>query len=708
MKKIYHTLLVLIATLAVNLFSASSASAAANDLISAQYGQNWMRLQSKNLSTYVWALNQDGQPSILTQDAAKENQLWCFVGSTSGFKIFNHALGEEKALGYGDDGLAMVDADKGSTFRINTSAGDFSIVCTQDGEKSVAPAEGADSRLILMAANSSTALVNALDANGMICIKPQITPAGETVGAYHQKVAAFTYILNDESSAYADVMATGTTLYLPMNTKVELQFGKCYAGYELTGNFNGTHPAKDNSTIEPTFKETNGNVQFIFSEGDALDGSYSVPYRIPAIVQAKNGDLIVFSDERYSGNDIGRIKSPAKSYRIDIVARVSRDGGKTWGPKKTILKGNGDRNSPMCGYGDPAVVANSESNEILLMCVMGAKTDYTSSTRSNPMRICRTILTLENEEWVVKSSDDVTDQIYGFGAYTDNGAFNNLQSGLFFTSGRILQSTKRKQGNYYRIFSALPTKQGVFVLFSDDFGQTWQALGGNTTSPIPSTYVTNETKVEEMPNGNILISMRRLNGRVANIFYYTNYDTQAGRWASAAVPTQPGADCNGELLFVDAISRTGNTSGQQIRLALLSVPIGTNRSQVGIYHRELTATSYRLPSTFINNWNGNPYIVTPNASAYSSMVQLADNKIGFVWEEMGKEQGTFSYNIAYQTLDISTITNGRYVATDPHSGIDDPITISKKPHSIYDLQGRRVENPKKGLYIVDGQKIIFK
>ena len=40
-----------------------------------------------------------------------------------------------------------------------------------------------------------------------------------------------------------------------------------------------------------------------------------------------------------------------------------------------------------------------------------------------------------------------------------------------------------------------------------------------------------------------------------------------------------------------------------------------------------------------------------------------------------------------------------------HTEITD---ITEKADAIYDLQGRRVENPKKGLYIVNGRKVVIK
>ena len=59
----------------------------------------------------------------------------------------------------------------------------------------------------------------------------------------------------------------------------------------------------------------------------------AIPYRIPAIARAYNGDLIAVADYRHSRADIGM----AHNGRIDLRARISKDNGKTWGDIFSIL-----------------------------------------------------------------------------------------------------------------------------------------------------------------------------------------------------------------------------------------------------------------------------------------------------------------------------------------------------------------------------------
>lgn len=97
------------------------------------------------------------------------------------------------------------------------------------------------------------------------------------------------------------------------------------------------------------------------------------PYRIPAIVQTSNDDVLVFADKRYGGGDVGqvletfseKISGKSKHTRIDLVYR--RWDGTEWGDETTIVTGKDDY-----GYGDAAVVADRENpNNIVLFCAAG-------------------------------------------------------------------------------------------------------------------------------------------------------------------------------------------------------------------------------------------------------------------------------------------------------------------------------------------------
>ena len=66
-------------------------------------------------------------------------------------------------------------------------------------------------------------------------------------------------------------------------------------------------------------------VSHVFKSG--AEGHKS--YRIPAIISMPDGELLAFAEGRVNGsNDFGD---------INIVLKLSRDNGKTWGPISTIV-----------------------------------------------------------------------------------------------------------------------------------------------------------------------------------------------------------------------------------------------------------------------------------------------------------------------------------------------------------------------------------
>ena len=372
-------------------------------------------------------------------------------------------------------------------------------------------------------------------------------------------------------------------------------------------------------------------------------------YRIPAIVQLQDGQLLVIGDDRHnSDSDIGGNRG------IDIVGKLSVDGGKTWGDTYIIANGNPRREGFINSHGDAAVVADRESGRVLVMCASGTQ-GFPGSTLQSPIRVGRYISDDGGLTW---SEEDVTSDIYGiFADYPEVNA-------LFFSSGRICQSSRIKRGEYYRLYSAVcgPAGAGSLVLYSDDFGLTWHALGGPDARPTIAPYG-DEAKVEELPDGNVLLSCRSkqtaTSGRLFNI-----YDYVTGSWGEMAVSNDPESgtysedcSCNGELLIVPVI-RTSD--GRCMHLALQSVPRGNGRQRVSIYYKPLMEMEdYDSPADF--SWGWNCYQVTDNYSAYSTMIALHNGTIAFFHEDCNDNNSTSAYDLLFQRLSINKITGGRYV-----------------------------------------------
>jgi sialidase-1 len=395
------------------------------------------------------------------------------------------------------------------------------------------------------------------------------------------------------------------------------------------------------------------------------------PYRIPGITCGSGGHLVAAAARLVCGTDPGY-------GRVDVVCRTSDDNGKTWSDIKEVAVGDAalinNVKTPMeAAYGDPAVVADRESNEVLVMAVAGC-TVYSSPTtnRQNPNLIAAIRSTDGGNTW--QKPVDQTEQIYGL---FDRG--HAIQA-AFIGSGKLFQSRLVKVGRYYRLYAALAARpNGNRVIYSDDFGRTWKALGDADALPVLNG---DEAKCEELPDGRVIISSRVGGGRYFNIYNYTDWKSGAGSWEKAVKCTFSGLSAspssnptNGELLIVP-VKR--NSDGRKMHLALQSVPTDSDRTNVSIFYKELLDESdMKTAAEFAKGWDGF-YQVSNTTSAYSSLVLQADGKIGFFYEETLTKWGTRpnpvstsfptgsgSHNFdgfenIYLPLELEMVTKGRY------------------------------------------------
>ncbi|MCR4994275.1 MAG: glycoside hydrolase [Bacteroidales bacterium] len=382
--------------------------------------------------------------------------------------------------------------------------------------------------------------------------------------------------------------------------------------------------------------------------------SYHVPYRIPAIATTKKGHLIAVGDRRYCGFDIG-------FGRIDMVARTSKNNGRTWSPDTVIQRGTGVKGSDDCGYGDAALVADRTSNRVLCMSVTGS-TPYINGTREKPNRVARWYSPNGGKSWT--KAEDVTEQIYALLPHTRT---------LFIGSGRIMQSRVVKADRYYRLYCSVLTRTQMsdkdvacnYVLYSDDFGASWAVLGGSTLDGHDSPCVGgDEPKTEELPNGDVILSSRTWRGRYFNVFHFNDvrHNTVEGSWGKCSTSFEvPGGisvgnnSTNGEIMLVDAIE---TATGRKAKLMLQSLPFGEGRSDVGFWYKEIVPNGIYSPRAFAHNWTRG-LRVSHTTSAYSTMSLQKDGRIAFFWEENSTENG---YDLYYQPISISEITGGKFVA----------------------------------------------
>lgn len=385
-----------------------------------------------------------------------------------------------------------------------------------------------------------------------------------------------------------------------------------------------------------------------------------IPYRIPAIAALEDGTLVCVADYRFSRQDIGVVKDG----RIDLHLRRSEDNGRTWGDIFTLVEGKG-KDSPdfmNVGFGDPCIVADRESGRLMVMSCAG-NVAYIKGQRDLHQCIARFYSDDGGKTW--SEPEDIAEEIY---SQFDGGKHGPARA-MFIASGKVLQSRYVRVGKYYRLYCAVlqTVNSGAwmnFVLYSDDFGQSWKVLGGVDTAPIMQGA--DEAKLEELPGGSLLISSRTNNeGRNFNIFTFTNERRAEGSWGVMAHSSKHNRGvcsdrnaCNGELLLVPVVRKSDD---RKMYLLMQSLPLGPYRSHVGIYYKGLaTAQDIATPQCIAENWEGY-FVVTNQTSAYSTMTLQSDNSIGFLFEECELyDRRGGGYSIVYDNFTVEEITDGRY------------------------------------------------
>ncbi len=439
-----------------------------------------------------------------------------------------------------------------------------------------------------------------------------------------------------------------------------------------------------------------------------VTGTTNTKYRIPAIVRIDATTLVAFSDLRGVNNSTndGDIGNGHNS----IVAKKSTNNGATWGEQVTILDCNGKPDN--FGYGDAAVVYDKDHNEILLMCC-GGTVGYNASTSSNRIRTYKAVVDPANLTTV--EPKDVTNDIYGL--FT-----TNTPAGLFPTSGRMCQSKIIKKGSSYRIYLGLCTTIGAQIIYTDDLGETWNVLGTPGAQLVHNANNANsdETKCAELPDGNVWISARYNKdgqSRGFNVFSY-NSDFTSGSWAT---PTSDNTEASPKGGFKMSSSRTNGgiillparrvSDKKNVYIAIHTIPYGdsnnTGRYQLGINWKVLrdrndfeamkgdfeSNPDVTYPSSkMLTGWKN--YVI-PEANSYSAYSSVDDNGTTgidilyeFLKESTSENRGDF-YNQVYNSISLSTITNGAYeYATDLDREKFMKVNVKPVPGKVYLIKAR--------------------
>lgn len=637
-----------------------------NDIFSATFAKG-IPVHITNNRDKGFAIKTDINGNAVTSRNASytTDEIWYLVGDASGFKLYNNNTGKKKALKLegNESGSAAIMADENEATLLaiaEQEKGGYAITPKENSALSFNMFGGAGREIKLYSSEDTGSHWNITPVDMSRKLRIKYNTIGETALETNTRAGEITLTTNGNTSSIKldiEELPEDITCFLPKDAKLSITTGKTYHGWKL--DINGGKEVAEQTlpengldiTVNITADKEN-KYQYLFYTPD----ENGVPYRIPAIVTTANGYVFAINDYRPCGNDIG-------FGEVDLMMRHSTAAGSewdghSWSDPVKIADGMG-KEAPetwLTGFGDPAVVADREHKEILVMCVCGNRVcwhgNYGAGTLENPenpnrMARLRIKFNEKTQEWEASRPKEVTYDIYPL--FKDKNGKAHVGS-MFIGAGRIAQSSMIKVGDYYRIYCAVwavetgSYRHHNYALYSDDFGETWNLLGelGNDFNDSPAPFG-NEPKCEELPDGSVLLSSRKGHGRYFNVFHYTNFEKADGYWDGAIATDQAGDlkfgrnDTNGEPL------RIGN-------LLLQSVPTGDSRSDVSVYYRLLSddPATY-TPAELSKGWT--KVQVSDRGSAYSSMCILPDGEsIGLYYEE---EPG--GYSMVYVPLKLKNL-----------------------------------------------------
>lgn len=631
---------------------------------------NWVMISNSRNKNYMLTVKTGDQAGSLLHSSTEstgDGQLFALVGNNQdGFYIYNKMLGSGYTLTAANtnNGTAVTWAAGAttkwylSTAYLNASANAGYVLSTaKAGTTSMNMHGGAGNDIKFYNSSDDGSRWNLAIVDDTPTIihysvvgTKKYNDANQWVGKLKIQKGSYS------SESYITEAQDGTTFsaYLPKSNDA-----LTFSNYNLHG-WTFSHEERNGEHYVTYTADQETEYQYLGFRPDAQW------YRIPAIVSAKNGDLVSIYDWRVCHNDVG-------FGEVDQVMRRSSDFGQTWSAEKVIADGNGGGKVFGAAFGDPALVADRESGKMTLITVSGT-TVYTSANATDHNLV--SVQFSEDNGLTWSEPQNITNQFWGAaGALladkADEASSTTFAYSGFFGSGKILQSRVTKVGDYYRLYAAMLCRgknvQGAYVVYSDDMGHTWQLLGGNNT--VKAAPGSDEPKVEELPNGDIVLSCRKYNGRYFNIWKWNTLPTKenklgAGQWGSVVDSNSIGTgikvggnSCNGEILFV----KCKKADNSDAILMLQSLPSGNDRSGVEIWYKDVTdASSYSDVNAFASNWTRG-LRVSPQStedgsfSAYSTMTVQQDGRIGFLYEE-----GPATYCIVYVPLTVEQITNNAY------------------------------------------------
>lgn len=357
-------------------------------------------------------------------------------------------------------------------------------------------------------------------------------------------------------------------------------------------------------------------------------------YRIPGIVVTKRGTALAYCEARKSDSgDWGP---------IDVLLRRSTDGGKTWMPRQTLVRIEGDLPiNPVAAaqkldkpgdntVNNPVAIVDSETGAVhLLYCLEYMRCFYKQSTD-------------DGATWTEPVEITAT-----FDAFRGDYAWKVLATG----PGHAIQLTHgpKKGRLVVPVWLSLGTgghahrPSVTATIFSDDHGKTWQR-GAIAVPDTPETIFPNETSVVQLADGRVMLNSR--SESKANRRLVTISDDGATGWSTPRFD-----DALLEPICMAGIVRVRQPSGTQAGLLAFSNPHNLSRTdgkEIPGQSRNRVNVSIKLSTDEGRTWPANRTL-EPGFSGYSDLAALPDGGI-LCFYERGSTDGKNIYRTGLLTV----------------------------------------------------------
>ncbi|MEZ5038468.1 MAG: sialate O-acetylesterase [Saprospiraceae bacterium] len=313
-------------------------------------------------------------------------------------------------------------------------------------------------------------------------------------------------------------------------------------------------------------------------------------FRIPAIIQSKQGTLLAFAEARKgSCSDTGD---------IDLVMRRSTDNGKTWSALSVIW----DDGENVCG--NPVPVVEQESGRICLLLTWNLGSDHERDIIAQTSKDTRRVYVTQSEDdglnWATPKEITASTKKDNWTWYATGPGHGIQLSKKSKHKGRLIIPCDHIEANTKHYYS--------HSIYSDDKGQTWQ-LGGSTPQ-----HQVNECTAVELSNGDLMLNMRN---------YDRNHKNRKVSISKDGGLTWSSLENDDTLIepICQASMLSNHKKGKQHAL-FFSNP-ASQEGRVNMTLRQSKDNGKTWPKAIV---------IHAGPSAYSDLVMLNDHQIGILYE----------------------------------------------------------------------------